>query len=160
MPTRARLLKLVPLTLITLMLGGTSLATARYVRPAPAQDGRYGGLSRSGDELIGFKIHNRVVSDFLFNMHMECHNTDSNEDYVRDFDARGIGGGRIAFNGHWESRYSAESNGRDGEGLIEIDFTRNRGTFAAIGVTVPGGGGSFETCSGFLDLRMQRGPLS
>jgi hypothetical protein len=27
---------------------------------------------------------------------MECHNTDTSEDYVRDFDARGIGGGRIS----------------------------------------------------------------
>jgi hypothetical protein len=160
MPNRARLLKLVPLTLIALTLGGASLASARYVRPAPAQDGRYGGLSRGNEELIGFKIRNRVVSDLFFNMHMECHNTDTNEDYVRDFDARGIGGGRIAFNGHWESRYTSESGGRYGEGLIEIDFTRSRGTFAAVGVTVPGRRGDLEICSGFLDLRMQRGPLS
>ncbi len=160
MPTRARLLKLVPLALIALMLGSASIAAARYVRPAPAQDGRYGGLSRGNEELIGFKIRNRVVSDFFFNMHMECHNTDTNEDYVRDFDARGIGGGRIAFNGHWESRYTSESGGRYGEGLIEIDFTRSRGVFAAVGVTVPGRGGDLEICSGFLDLRMQRGSLS
>lgn len=160
MPNRAPLLKLVPLALVALLLAGTSLASARYVRPAPAQDGRYGGLSPTHDELIGFKIRNRVVSDLFFNMHMECHNTDTNEDYVRDFDARGIGGGRIAFNGHWESRYTSESGGREGEGLIEIDFTRNRGTFAAVGVTVLGSGGSFEICSGFLDLRMRRGPLS
>src|SRR4051794_20880971 len=104
MPNRARLLELIPLTLIALMLGGTAVAGARYVRPAPAQDGRYGGLIHKGEELIGFKIHNRVVSDFFFNMHMECHNTDTGEDYVRDFDARGIGGGRIASDGHWESR--------------------------------------------------------
>jgi hypothetical protein len=160
MPTRARLLKLVPLTLIALMLGGASLAFARPAGPVPAQNGRYGGLTRSGDELIGFKLRNRVVSSLFFNMHMECHNTDTNEDYVRDFDARGIGGGRISSSGHWETRYTSESGGRYGEGLIEIDFTRNRGAYVAVGVTVPGGGGDLESCSGFLDLRMQRGSLS
>jgi hypothetical protein len=160
MPNRKRLLKLVPLALIALMLGSTSLAAARYVRPAPAQDGRYGGLGAGNEELIGFKIRNRVVSDFFFNMHMECHNTDTNEDYVRDFDARGIGGGRVDFSGHWESRYTSESGGRYGEGLIEINFTRNRGAFAEVGVRVPERDGGLEVCDGLLVLRMQRGSLS
>jgi hypothetical protein len=160
MADRARLLKLVPLTLVALLLAGSSLATARYVRPAPAQDGRYGGLTRNGEELIGFKIRDRVVSDLFFNMHMECHNTDTGEDYVRDFDARGIGGGRIAFDGHWESRYTSESGGREGEGLIEINFHRDRRVFAGVGITVPGRGGDLEICTGLLHLRMQRGPLS
>jgi hypothetical protein len=160
MPNRVRLLKLVPLTLIALLLGSTSLATARYVRPAPAQDGRYGGLTPTGEELIGFKIRNRVVSDLFFNTHMECHNTDTNEDYVRDFDARGIGGGRIDRDGHWESRYTSESGGRYGEGLIEINFHRNRQVYAGVGVTVPGRGADLEVCTGFLHLRMQHGPLS
>jgi hypothetical protein len=160
MPNRAHLLKLVPLTLIALLLGSTSLATARYTRPAPAQDGRYGGLSPSGDELIGFKIRNRVVGDFFFNTHMECHNTDTNEDYVRAFDARGIGGGRISFNGHWESRYTSESGGREGAGLVEINFHRDGAVYAGVGVRVRGGGDSLEVCDGLLHLRMQRGPLS
>ena len=91
---------------------------------------------------------------------MECHNTDTNENYVRDFDARGIGGGRIASNGHWESRYTSESNGRYGEGLVEINFRRNGGVFAEVGVRVPGRGAGLEICDGLLVLRMQRGPLS
>jgi hypothetical protein len=160
MPNRARLLKLLPLTLVALLLGGTSLATARYVGPAPAPDGRYGGLIHNGEELIGFKIRSRIVSDFFFNMHMECHNTDTNEDYVRDFDARGIGGGRISSDGHWESRYTSESGGREGEGLIEINFHRDRKVYAGVGVTVPGRGENLEICTGFLHLRMRRGPLS
>ena len=160
MPTRARLLKLVPLTLIAMLLGTASLALARPAGPVPAQNGRYGGLTAGGAELIGFKIRNRVVSDFFFNAHMECHNTDTNEDYVRDFDARGIGGGRIASNGHWESRYTSESNGRYGEGLVEINFRRNGGVFAEVGIRVPGRGAELEICDGLLVLRMQRGPLS
>jgi|SRR6185312_11701852 len=160
MPNRARLLKLVPLTLVALLLGVTSLATARPAEPVSAQNGRYGGLTAGGAELIGFKIRNRVVSDFFFNVHMECHNTDTNEDYVRDFDARGIGGGRIDSSGHWESRYTSESSGRYGEGLVEINFTRTRGTFAEVGVTVPGRDGGLEVCHGLLVLRMHRGPLS
>jgi hypothetical protein len=160
MPNRARLLKLVPLTLVALLLGSASLALARPAEPVSAQNGRYGALTPSGDELIGFKIRNRVVSDFFFNMHMECHNTDTNEDYVRDFDARGIGGGRIASNGHWESRYTSESNGRYGEGLIEINFHRDRRVYAGVGVTVPGRGADLEVCTGFIHMRMQRGALS
>jgi hypothetical protein len=159
MPNRARLLKLAPLTLIALLLGSSAIAGARYVRPAPAQDGRYGGLTRAGDELLGFKLRNRVVSDLFFNMHMECHNTDTNEDYVRDFDVRGIGGGRIAFDGHWESRYTSESNGRYGEGLVEINFHRDGRVYAGATITVPGRGADLEVCSGQVHLRMQRGPL-
>ena len=160
MPNRARLLKLVPLTLVALLLGGTALATARPAGPVPAQNGRYGGLTPSGDELLGFKLRNRVVSDFFFNTHMECHNTDTNEDYVRDFDARGIGGGRIDRAGHWESRYTSESNGREGEGLAEINFHRNGAIYAGVTITVPGRGENLEICTGLLHLRMQRGPLS
>lgn len=160
MPKRARLLKLVPLTLVAVLFGTASLALARPAGPVSAPDGRYGGLTAGGAELIGFKIRNRVVSDFTFNMHMECHNTDTNENYVRDFDARGIGGGRISSSGHWESRYTSESNGRYGEGLVEINFTRNRGTFAEVGVRVPGGDGGLEVCDGLLVLRLQRGALA
>jgi hypothetical protein len=160
MPNRARLLKLVPLTLIALMLGTASLALARPAGPVPAQNGRYGGLSGGGQELLGFKIRNRVVSDFFFNTHMECHNTDTNEDYVRDFDARGIGGGRIDGAGHWESRYTSESSGREGEGLAEINFHRNGAIYAGITITVPNRGGNLEICTGQLHLRMHRGPLS
>jgi hypothetical protein len=160
MPNRARLLKLVPLTLVALLLASASLATARPIGAVPAQNGRYGGLTAGGAELIGFKLRNRVVSDFFFNMHMECHNTDTNEDYVRDFDARGIGGGRIDSSGHWESRYTSESNGRYGEGLIEINFHRDGRVYAGVGVTVPGRGADLEVCTGLLHLRMQRGPLS
>jgi hypothetical protein len=160
MPNRARLLKLVPLTLIALLLGTASLALARPAGPVPAPNGRYGGLTRSGDELLGFKIRDRVVSDFFFNTHMECHNTDTNEDYVRDFDARGIGGGRIDSAGHWESRYTSESSGREGEGLAEINFHRGGAIYAGITVTVPNRGGNLEICTGLLHLRMRRGPLS
>jgi hypothetical protein len=160
MPNRARLLKLVPLTLIALMLGAASLALARPTGPVPAQNGRYGGLTAGGAELIGFKIRNRVVSDFFFSTHMQCHNTDTNENYVRDFDARGISGGRIDSGGHWESRYTSESNGRYGEGLVAINFTRSRGTFAEVGVRVPGRDGGLEICDGLLVLRVHRGPLS
>jgi hypothetical protein len=160
MPNRARLSKLVPLTLVALSLGGASLALARPAGPVPAQNGRYGGLTRSGDELLGFKLRGRVVSDFFFNTHMECHNTDTGEDYVRDFDARGIGGGRIDSAGHWESRYTSESSGRYGEGLAEINFHRGGAVYAGITVTVPGRGGDLEVCTGLLHLRMHRGPLS
>lgn len=160
MPNRASLLKLVPLTLVALLLGATSLAMARPAGPVSAQNGRYGGLTAGGAELIGFKIRNRVVSDFFFNIHMECHNTDTNEDYVRDFDARGIGGGRIDSSGHWESRYTSESSGRYGEGLIEINFHRDGRVYAGVGVTVPGRGADLEVCTGLLHLRMRRGPLS
>ena len=47
-------------------------------------------MPNGGAELIGFKIRSRAVSDFTFNMHMECHSSDTNEEYVRDFDTRGI----------------------------------------------------------------------
>ena len=78
MPNRARLLKLVPLTLILVLLGSVSLATARYVRPAAAPDGRYGKVQ--GDQLIGFKVEGRKVTGFFFNLRMQCYNSETGED--------------------------------------------------------------------------------
>jgi hypothetical protein len=158
MLNRARLLKLVPLTLIALALGSTSLATARYVRPAPAPDGRYGKVE--GDELIGFKVQDRKVTDFFFNMRMQCHNTDTGEDYVRYFDGHNIGGGRASFDGHWDRPYTQTSGLREGSGLAEVTFTRGRGVYGSVSVVAPGGPESFEDCHGFIDFKMKRGPLS
>jgi hypothetical protein len=158
MPKRTHLLKLVPLSLAFLMICTGSLASARYVRPAPAPDGRYGKVQ--GDELIGFKVQDRKVSDFFFNMRMECHNSDTGEDYVRYFDGHEISGGRATFNGHWERNYTQTSGGREGSGLAEVSFTRARGVYASVSVVAPAGPGSFEDCNGFLDLKMKRGPLS
>jgi hypothetical protein len=158
MPNRTRLLKLVLLALIAMVLGTSSLATARYVRPAPAPDGRYGKVE--GDELIGFKVQDRKVTDFFFNMRMECHNSDTGEDYVRYFDGHNISGGRAAFNGHWDRNYTQTSGGRQGSGLAEVSFTRARGVYASVSVVAPAGPESFEDCNGFVDLKMKRGPLS
>jgi hypothetical protein len=157
MPNRARLLKLVPLTFLVLLLGSTSLATARYVRPAPAPDGRYGKVE--GDQLIGFKVEDAKVTDFFFNMRMECHNSDTGEDYVRYFTGSEIGGGRANFAGRWTRNYSQTDGGRDGSGLAEVSFTRGRGVYASVSVVAPAGPESFEDCNGFLDLKVNRGPL-
>jgi hypothetical protein len=157
MPKRARLLKLVPLTLIFLVLGASSLASARYVRPAPALDGRYGKVE--ADELIGFKVRDRKVTEFFFNMRMQCHNSDTGEDYVRYFDGHDIGGGRANFNGHWDRPYTQTSGGREGSGLAEVTFTRGRGVYGSVSVMAPGGPESFEDCHGFIDFKMKRGPL-
>jgi hypothetical protein len=158
MPTRARLLKLVPLTLIALLLASTSLATARYVRPAAAPDGRYGKVE--GDELIGFKVQNRKVTGFFFNMRMQCHNSDTGEDYERYFTGSQIDGGRASFDGHWRQNYSQTDGGRDGSGLAEVTFTRNRGVYGSVSVVAPARPESFEDCHGFIDFKMKRGPLS
>ena len=157
MPTRARLLKLVPLTLIALLLASTSLATARYVRPAAAPDGRYGKVE--GDELIGFKVKDRKVTDFFFNMLMQCHNSDTGEDYARYFSGSEIGGGRASFNGKWGHEYAQTDGGRDGSGLAEVSFTRGRGVYASVSVVAPARPESFEDCYGFLALKVNRGPL-
>jgi hypothetical protein len=158
MPNRARLFKLVPLTLIALVLGSTSLATARYVRPAPAPDGRYGKVE--GDELIGFKVRDRKVTDFFFNMRMQCHNSDSGEDYERYFTGHDIDGGRASFDGHWGQNYTQTDGGREGSGLAEVTFTRGRGVYGSVSVVAPAGPESFEDCHGFIDFKMKHGPLS
>lgn len=162
-----RFVELVPFALVGLLLAAIAVASAaaqpsaserpRYVRPAPALDGRYGKLR--GDELIGFEVEDRKVTGFFFNMRMDCHNSDTGEDYVRYFDAQDIGGGRVPFDGRYERSYSANSNLRDGDGLVEINFTRGRGVHASVSVIVPGRGGSFEDCNGFLAMKMKRGPL-
>jgi|SRR5215467_4264164 len=157
MPTRARLLQLVPLTLIALLLGSTSLATARYVRPAAVPDGRYGKVE--GDELIGFKVENRRVTDFFFNMVMQCHNTETGEDYARYFSGSEISGGRADFNGKWSREYAQTDGGRNGSGLAEVNFSRRRGIHASVSVVAPAPPESFEDCFGFLDLKVNRGPL-
>jgi len=157
MPNRARLLKLVPLTLIALLLCSTALATARYVRPAAAPDGRYGKVE--GHELIGFKVQDRKVTDFFFNMDMQCHNSETGEDYVRDFTGHGIGGGRASFSGVWRQSYTQTDGGREGSGLAEVNFTRRRGVYGSVSVVAPAGPESFEDCHGFIDFKMNRGPL-
>jgi hypothetical protein len=158
MPIRARLLKLVPLTLVALVLGSTSLATARYVRPAPAPDGRYGKVE--GYELIGFKVQDRKVTDFFFSIMMQCHNSDTGEDYERIFTGHEVSGGRAGFDGQWRQRYTQTDGGREGSGLAEVTFTRGRGVYGSVSVVAPGGPESFETCHGFIDFKMKRGPLS
>lgn len=157
MPNRARLSKLVPLTLVFLVLGSGSLATARYVNPAPALDGRYGKLR--GDEMIGFTVEDRKVTDFFFNVRMQCHNTDTNEDYERYFSASEISGGRVSFDGRWSRNYSQTDGGRDGQGLAEVNFRRSGRVVASITVIALAGPESFEDCTGMLDLRVNRGPL-
>lgn len=161
MPKRARLLKLVPLTLVALAvvaLAATATARPRYVRPAPAPDGRYGKLE--GHELIGFKVQNRKVTDFFFNMDMQCHNSDTGEDYVRDFTGSEISGGRANREGVWKQTYTQLDGGREGSGLAEVTFTRGRGVYGSVSVVAPAGPESFEDCHGFIDFRMNRGPLS
>jgi|GEM_PF-2508539 len=161
MPKRARLLQLVPLALVALAvlaLGSTATARPRYVRPAPAPDGRYGKLE--GRELIGFTVRDRKVTDFFFNMDMQCHNSDTGEDYVRDFTGHEISGGRANREGVWKQTYTQVDGGREGSGLAEVSFTRNRGVYGSVSVVAPAGPESFEDCHGFIDLKMNRGPLS
>lgn len=158
MPKRSRFSLPVVLALLVLLVGGETISSARYVQPAPARDGRYGALR--GDELIGFKVRGRVVEDLFFNLRMECHNSDTGEDDARYFDATQISGGRVTFDGHWRKEYEAESNGRQGSGLIEIDFRRSGKVFASVSTVVPGGGESFESCFGFFASKVKRGPLN
>ncbi|HEU4392814.1 MAG TPA: hypothetical protein VFR04_04160 [Solirubrobacterales bacterium] len=157
MPNRARLLKLVPLTLIFLVFATGSLASARYVRPAAVPDGRYGKVQ--GDELIGFKVEDRKVTDFFFNMRMQCHNSETGEDYDRYFSGSEISGGRANFNGKWSREYAQTDGGRNGSGLAEVNFSRTRGVLASISVVAPAPFESFEDCFGFLALKVRRGPL-
>jgi hypothetical protein len=160
MPTRARLFKLVPLALVALALGSAALASARprYVRPAPAPDGRYGKVQ--GDEFIGFRVQDRKVTDFFFNMRMQCHDSESGEDFIRYFDGHDISGGRATRDGSWKREYTQASGGREGSGLAEVAFTRSRGVSGSVSVVTTAGTESAEDCHGFIDFKMRRGPLS
>jgi hypothetical protein len=157
MRNRPRLPVLLVIASIGLMAGATSLASARYVRPVTVQDGRYGVVR--GEEVVGFKVRSRVVEDLLFSIHMECHNSDTNENYVRAFSSRDIGGGRVPFDGRWRKSYEDEDGFRQGSGVAEVEFFRSGRVLASVSVIVPGGGGSFETCHGFFANRVARGPL-
>ena len=160
MPNRKRLLRLVPLALVALTVAGAALASARprYVRPAPAPDARYGKVV--GDQFIGFKVHNRKVTDFFFNLRMQCHDSESGEDFERYFSGTNIDGGRANSSGHWERNYTQTDGGREGSGLAEVSFTRNRGVFGSVSVVTTAGPESSEDCNGFIDFKMKRGPLS
>lgn len=157
MRTRPRLSGLVLVAFIALAIGATSLASARYVRPVSAPNGRYGAVR--GEEVIGFKVKDRVVEDLIFSINMECHNSDTGENYIRAFSSREIGGGRIPFDGGWRKEYEDEDGFRQGYGVAEVEFKRNGHVIASVSVIVPGGGGSFETCHGFFANRVKRGPL-
>jgi hypothetical protein len=168
MSNSKRFLELLPFALCGLLVAAIAVAATakaddssaerpRYVRPAPAPDGRYGKVR--GDELIGFKVEDRKVSEFFFNMRMDCHNSETGEDYVRYFDGHRLGGGRAPFNGKYERAYTTESNLRTGSGTIEVNFTRDRGVYASVSVVVPGNVDTPEDCNGFVDLKMRRGPL-
>lgn len=159
MPKRPQLSRIVLFVLLVALVGGDAIASARYVRPAPAQNGRYGVVA-GGGELIGFQVRNRVVSGLFFNMQVDCHNSETGEDYVRFFDAHEISGGRIGFNGHWQREYTSDSNGRRGSGLIEIDFRRNGRVFASVSAVAPAAPESFEDCHGFFAHTVNHGPPS
>jgi hypothetical protein len=157
MRIRSLFLAIALVSSIALMVGST-VTSARYVRPVAAQDGRYGAVR--GSELIGFKVKNRVVEDLFFNVLMECHDTDTGENYLRAFTMTDIGGGRVPFNGSWRKEWDGEDALREGHGLVEVEFKRNGHVIGSVSVIVPGGGGSFETCHGFFANRVRRGPLS
>jgi hypothetical protein len=143
---------------VVVSVAATTVASARYVRPAPAQAGRYGGFHQT--ELISFKVlPNRVVKAFLFQSLLECHNSDTGENYTRAFSARNIGGGKVNFAGVWRREYVAEDGGREGRGHVEAHFPRDRAPFASATVFVAQQGGGLESCHGSVDLNVQRGAL-
>lgn len=93
-------------------------------------------------------------------MRMRCHDSEAGEDFTRCFGGHNIDGGRANFNSNWDHNYTQTSGLREGSELAEVSFTRGRGVYGSVSVGTSGGREGSEDCSGFIDFKMKRGPLS
>jgi hypothetical protein len=118
------------------------------------RNGVYGKVR--GDDYVYFRVNDRRVSKLSFNMRISCFNSDTGETYDRYFSARNLSGGRVNDRGRWSENFTVVSDFRTGEVNAEINFRRPR-PLASFAVIVPGRGGSFESCDGFMALRAVRG---
>ena len=79
----------------------TPLRRVRAPRPTVATAGSKAAAAESG-----FTVRDRKVTDFFFNMDMQCHDSDTGEDYVRDFTGHEISGGRASREGVWKQTFT------------------------------------------------------
>jgi hypothetical protein len=52
------------------------------------------------------------VTDFFFNIDMQCPDSESGEDFIRDFTGHDLGGGRAGRDGVWKQSYTLVDGGR------------------------------------------------
>lgn len=151
--------RIVRRALLILLLTLAALVGSAYQAGAEqgsteVRNGVYGKLR--GDDYVYFRVRDRRVSELSFNMRVSCFNSDTGETYDRYFTARNLAGGRANDRGLWRRDFTVVSDFRRGEVDAEINFRRRR-PLASFAVIVPARGGSYESCDGFMALRVVRG---
>jgi len=146
--------------LIALLLTGSVLATAGAAGGSTTwivRDGFYAGIEQSsgGVEFAYFHVKNRRIYHLRFALNLNCHNTNTGDDYPRTFDAgpHMPQGRLIPANGDLWIDWSERGGGREGRITGELSFRHH--LLASFSVTADGG---CEDCEGFSAVLLQRSP--
>src|SRR3954447_9832935 len=156
---RNRLICLVLAAVAAATLVVPAVSSARARTTVIVRDGRYGGLDQSGAMPQGasFEVHGRVVSNMHALMLMDCHNTDTGEDYARGFTIHEYPEGQaVPRSGRLEAAWTEEDSLYQGQLTSRIDFRRGMPVMT-IKILVTASGGYLENCSGYLQIPLQRG---
>lgn len=154
---RLACLALAAVAAATLVVPAASSARPRTT--VIVRDGTYGALDQSGPMPVGgsFQVSRRVVSNFHGLMLMDCHNTDTGENYARGFTIHEFPEGQaIPRNGRLSSAWSEEDGNYQGVLTSRIDFSRSTPTMI-IKILVYASGGYLDECSGYLQIPLRRG---
>lgn len=144
--------------LIALVLASCTLVPAAVASGNPVwivRDGFYAGLHQGSFGFAYFYVQGHRIYHLRFALNLNCHNTNTGEDYPRTFDAgpRMPQGRLIPANGIVTIDWSEHGGGRDGNITAELSFHRH--PLASFSVIADGG---YEECEGFSAIVLQRAP--
>lgn len=142
------------LALLGAVLFGASAAAA----PIPIiRDGIWAG--KSGRGLVIVHVQSHRVTYLRFMATLDCHLSDTGEDYERAFTAgRRFGTRTIPRSGLLFVRWTETDAGRQGDIAAELDWRGRRyPLLASFSVDVPRRGDSLEDCNGFIAVPARRG---
>jgi hypothetical protein len=154
---RLACLVLAAVAAVTLVVPAASSARARTT--VIVRDGTYGSLDQSGPMPVGasFTVSRRVVTNVHALMLMNCHNTDTGENYDRGFTIHEYPEGQtIPRSGRLAAAWTEEDGFYQGQFTSRIDFSRSTPVMT-IKVLVFATGGYLDECSGYLQIPLRRG---
>lgn len=144
--------------LIALVLASCTLVPAAVASGSTVwivRDGFYAGLHQGSFGLAYFYVHDHRIDHLRFALNLNCHNTDTGQDYPRTFDAgpRMPQGRLVPANGIVDIDWSERGGGREGRISAELSFHSH--PLASFSVVADGG---YEDCEGFSAIVLQRSP--
>jgi hypothetical protein len=144
---------LAALTAISMLAMAPLTANARPHTISIVRDGFYAGVDSRSGALAFFHVKHHRVYHLRFSLELTCHNSDTHQDYARNFSAgsRMPQGRPIPANGTLTVNWLQEDGGRHGH--INGELTFHSHWLASFSVT---SGGGFEDCTGFSAVLVRR----